>query len=87
MTAPKHMSEAVATAWEELVADRQELGLPMLKPGVAEAAAVQLARMRDAAKRIEAEGLLVSDGKGNPVAHPALEVERLAQEHLRRLVG
>tara|TARA_Y100000310_G_C20366002_1_gene661215 strand:- start:67 stop:330 length:264 start_codon:yes stop_codon:yes gene_type:complete len=87
MTAPPHMSEAVASAWEELIADREKLGLPMLKPGVGEAAAVQLVRMRDASKRIEAEGLLVADGKGNPVAHPALEVERLAQEHLRRLLG
>jgi hypothetical protein len=81
------MSEAVASAWEELMADREKLGLPMLKPGVGEAAAVQLVRMRDASKRIEAEGLLVADGKGNPVAHPALEVERLAQDHLRRLLG
>ena len=67
--------------------ERSEAGLPPLKPGVAEAAAVQIMRMRDAAARIAEEGLLIADAKGNAVPHPALEIERYAQDALRKLVG
>jgi len=43
----------------------------------------QVARMRDAAQRVQAEGLIVSDEKGRPVPHPALIVERLAGAEVR----
>lgn len=83
----QHMSDDLAAVFSELLRERDALGLPALKPGVAEAAAVQILRMRDAAARIEDEGLLIADAKGNAVPHPALEVERLAQDALRKLVG
>jgi len=49
-----------------------------------EAAAVQVARMRDARRRIEQEGEIVMDARDRPVQHPAIAIERAAQAELRR---
>ncbi len=38
---------------------------------------------RDAGARVASEGLIVADSKGNPVPHPALEVQRKAQAEIR----
>lgn len=43
----------------------------------------QVARLRDAQRRIALEGLIVADAKGNPMAHPAIAIERQAQAELR----
>lgn len=48
-----------------------------------EAYCVQVARMRDARKRIDSEGLVVADEKGRPIPHPALVLERDAQREIR----
>ncbi|AXC38083.1 terminase small subunit [Gordonia phage Nadeem] len=48
-----------------------------------EAFAAQAARAREARRRIDSEGLIVEDGKGFPVPHPALELERAASRELR----
>lgn len=40
-------------------------------------------RARDARKSIEREGLIIDDGKGFPVEHPALMVEKRASAELR----
>lgn len=48
-----------------------------------EAYCSQVARMRDAQSRINAEGLIVADAKGNPVAHPAIVIEKAAQAEVR----
>lgn len=52
-----------------------------------EAYCVQVARMRDAQARIDAEGIVVSDEKGRPVAHPALAIEKQAQAEVRAWAG
>ena len=39
--------------------------------------------MRDAQARIDAEGLIVADAKGNPIPHPAIALERAAQSEVR----
>jgi hypothetical protein len=39
--------------------------------------------MRDAQSRIDREGLVVADVKGNPVPHPALAIEKAAQIEVR----
>lgn len=80
------MSKSAAKAAAEMQQDRIEKGLPPIKPPLLEAAAIQVARMRDAAERVEQEGLLIADVKGNPIAHPALEIERLAAEQLRKII-
>lgn len=43
----------------------------------------QVSRLRDAQARIAKEGLIVADGKGQPVPHPALAVEKSAQAEIR----
>ena len=51
-----------------------------------EALASQLARVRDARRRIEAEGMIVADPKGYPIPHPAIAIERAAQAEVRQWV-
>ena len=82
MTAPAHLSASASAAWTEI--DRDVTGL---EAAIVEMVAVQIGRMRDAASRVDKEGLLIADQKGAPIPHPALEVERAAQEQLRKLLG
>lgn len=49
-----------------------------------EAYAGQVVRLRDAQRRLEVEGSVVVDAKGFPIEHPALVIERKAQEELRK---
>lgn len=43
----------------------------------------QVAVEREAARRIADEGLVVADPKGNPIPHPAVEIQRRAQAEIR----
>lgn len=43
----------------------------------------QVARLRDAQQRLQREGLVIADPKGNPVPHPAIAIERAAQAEIR----
>lgn len=79
---PAHLTDDERAAWDELVG---WLGAPaetMPPPGL-EAAACQVARMRDAHRRIEREGEIVLDARDRPVPHPALAIERQAQAEVR----
>ena len=49
-----------------------------------EAYAGQVVRLRDAQRRLAVEGAVVEDPKGFPIPHPALRIERDAQEELRK---
>lgn len=49
-----------------------------------EAYAGQVVRLRDAQRRLAVEGSVVEDSKGFPIPHPALAIERAAQEELRK---
>ena len=40
-------------------------------------------RAKDAREQIEREGLIIDDGKGMPVEHPALLIEKRASAELR----
>ena len=51
-----------------------------------EAMASQIVAMREARRLIALDGLMVRDGKQNPVAHPCLEIERQAQKTLDGLM-
>jgi len=62
---------------------RQRIG-PTASDVDLEAFASQLARLRDARRRIEAEGMIVADPKGYPVPHPAIAIERAAQQEVRQ---
>lgn len=85
MAAPEHLSAAAKAVWDEIVArhdDPAEVEGPEL-----EAYCVQVARMRDAQARIDAEGLVVADEKGRPVPHPAIAIEKAAQAEVRAWGG
>lgn len=43
----------------------------------------KVARLRDAQQRLQREGLVIADPKGNPVPHPAIAIERAAQAEIR----
>lgn len=49
-----------------------------------EALAGQIARLRDAQARIDKDGLIVQDGKSNPIEHPAIAIELKAQDEIRK---
>jgi len=51
-----------------------------------EAMASQVAAMREARRLIDADGVMVRDGKQNPIPHPCLEIERHAQKALNELM-
>lgn len=79
---PAHLTDAEREAWSELVAALGAAAAGAPAPAL-EAAACQVARMRDAHRRITAEGEIVLDGRDRPVPHPALAIERQAQAELR----
>ncbi len=74
---PAHLSEPVAAVWRELAA-----GSPILGPAF-EAYCGQVATLREAQKRVDEEGIVIADPKGNPIPHPALAVARAAQVEIR----
>lgn len=80
---PEHLPPAEAAIWAELV-ERA----PNLRPSVElEAFVGQVARLREAQRRIAAEGLIIADPKGYPIAHPAIEIEKRAQVEIRAWSG
>ena len=81
--APAHLSAAAQDAWVELVGGLDAGSVTGATAGSIEAYAVQVARMRDAQRRIDAEGLVVADAKGQPMPHPAIVIERAAQAEVR----
>ena len=43
-----------------------------------------MARLRDAQARLAAEGSIIADPKGVPIPHPAIAIERAAQDEIRK---
>jgi phage terminase small subunit len=78
---PPHLSELAAEIWNELQA-----GGTMPAPGF-DAYCNQMAVERQASRKIAIEGLIVADAKGNPVPHPALDIQRKAQAEVRLWAG
>ena len=78
---PAHLGDGAARVWREVVAAHHAPDR-VVGPDL-EAYCTQVARMRDAQGRIDAEGLVVRDVKGNPVPHPALAIEKAAQAEVR----
>ena len=74
---PSHLAPDVAAIWREHFANAGRIGPDF------EAWCGQVARLRDAQRRIGAEGAIIADAKGNPIPHPALAIERQAQAELR----
>lgn len=81
--APAHLSDVAQAAWAELAASMTPAPEAIEAPGL-EAYAVAVARMRDAQRRIDVEGMIISDPKGVPIPHPALAIERAAAAEVKR---
>lgn len=81
VSAPEHLGDAARGVWDEMTAAHPS---PERIAGAdLEAYCVQVARMRDAQGRIDAEGLVIADAKGNPVPHPAIALEKAAHAEIR----
>lgn len=76
---PSHILGDIAKIWDEMLGQTR----PSIGAAGLEALCLQIARMRDAQARIAKEGLIVADRSGNPVAHPALAIERQAGADVR----
>lgn len=80
---PKHLPADVAAAWQEVVDAYGDDPNPILGPSL-EAYCGQVAILRGAQRRIAEEGLIVADTKGHPIKHPAIAIERSAQDEIRK---
>lgn len=60
--------------------------LPETPGPLVEAMASQVDAMRQARALVDADGVMVRDGKQNPIPHPCLELERAAQRTLNDLM-
>lgn len=77
---PDNLPDHISDIWDEMVTQvHPKIGVAGL-----EALCAQVYRVRDAQERITEEGLVVADDKGNPVEHPAIKIERKAQNEIRR---
>ena len=77
MTAPEFMPDTERAIWDQMVAAGSPEG-PELEAFVG-----QVARLREAQRRIAAEGLITADPKGYPIPHPAIAIEKAAQAEIR----
>lgn len=78
---PAHLSDSAGAVWLEIVTRHNEPEV-IIGPEL-DAYCVTVARARDAARRIDAEGAVVNDERGNPIEHPALAIERKAQAAIK----
>jgi len=79
MERPVNLDPELHEIWEEMA----EQVAPRAPDLAIEALCRQVALMRDAAGRIQKEGAIVVDGKGNAVQHPAIAIEREAGKQVR----
>ncbi|APT92703.1 hypothetical protein CPHO_07150 [Corynebacterium phocae] len=78
---PPHLSPVAAEVWAGIVKDHEN---PDAIIGAEFGAYCEcVALERDASRRVVAEGTIVSDERGRPIAHPAIAVARQAQQDLR----
>ena len=77
---PAGLAERLRPLWVELAAAVS----PNIGPAGLEALAAALYLLRGAQSAIEKDGLIVVDAKGTAVAHPAIQIERLAGDEIRR---
>lgn len=78
---PADLPETAADVWREIM-DTNDLAGTVDRAAL-EAFCTLMARMREARKRVEDEGMVVKDPRGRVVPHPALAVERQAAEQIR----
>ncbi len=79
----KSLPSDIAAVWAEVVKAYGPGSEKIMGPAL-EAYCGQVVRLRDAQRRIAVEGLVVADSKGQPIPHPALAIERVAQDEIRK---
>jgi P27 family predicted phage terminase small subunit len=83
--APAHLPAYAKAFWDEAVARLAEVGIvDRVDMAALELMATQYARTREAGEVIAREGLVSQGYNGQPVAHPAVVVERLATAEFLR---
>ena len=79
----KGLPKELSAIWDELEGEVNErIGSVGL-----EAFCGQVHRLREAQSRIAEEGMIVQDAKGNPMAHPAVAIEKQAQVEVKAWVA
>lgn len=78
---PTGLPEAAADVWREIMANNELAGT--VDRSALEAFCTLMARLREARKRVEDEGMVVKDPRGRVIPHPALAVERQTAEQIR----
>lgn len=78
---PDDLPEDAANVWREIVASNDLAGT--VDRAALEAFCTLVARLRQARRRVEEEGMVVTDPRGRVVPHPALAVERQTAEQIR----
>lgn len=78
---PEGLPDGAADVWREIVAANDFVG--RVDRSALEAFCILMARLREASKRVEEEGMVVKDPRGRVVPHPALAVERQTAEQIR----
>ncbi|AYN58999.1 terminase small subunit [Arthrobacter phage Ryan] len=78
---PESLPPAAVEVWNEIVASNDLAG--NVDRSALEAFCTLMARLREARRRVEEEGMVVKDPRGRVVPHPALAVERQAAEQIR----
>lgn len=78
---PAHLPEAIAEVWREIVASNDLVA--NVDRTALETYCTLMARLREARRRVEDEGMVVKDPRGRVIPHPALAVERATAEQVR----
>lgn len=78
---PASLPEDAAQAWREIVEANDLAG--NVDRAALEAFCTLIARLREARRRVEDEGMVVTDPRGRVIPHPALAVERQTAEQIR----
>lgn len=78
---PEHLPDDAAEVWREIVATNDLAGT--VDRAALEAFCTLVARLRAARRRVNEEGMVVTDPRGRVVPHPALAVERQTAEQIR----
>ncbi|MGO3895363.1 P27 family phage terminase small subunit [Brevibacterium aurantiacum] len=78
---PEDLPADAAEVWREIVASNDLAGT--VDRAALEAFCTLVARLRAARRRVNKEGMVVTDPRGRVVPHPALTVERQTAEQIR----
>lgn len=79
---PAHLPEAILVEYDRIMAEWPD-EVPAPYGPRFEAFLGQIARLHEAQRLIDKDGLIVPDLKGNPMAHPAIAIEKAAQAEVR----